>query len=110
MILDDSGLGLTPCALRATPKLLPPGPLTRRNRRGLMGVRRGRAGLLEVCMMPRYVVDHGFQQMSLRRKWWLQEPHQWGCDVSGAISHEYRGPTLTECAAYAVQLLKRYHG
>lgn len=45
------------------------------------------------------LVRHGAHQQALRHKWYLQEPDSVHLDVTGAVEHEWRAPSLTELSA-----------
>jgi hypothetical protein len=90
-----------------TPSPFAARPLTPRPSRVLMGTAAGAAPLGGFVSVE--LVRHGFHQMLLRRTFWLQEPHAVHLDLVGARRHDYKGPSLTEVAAMAVQI-QRQHG
>jgi hypothetical protein len=45
------------------------------------------------------LVRHGAHQQALRHKWYLQEPDSVHLDVTGAVEHLYRAPSMTELSA-----------
>lgn len=50
------------------------------------------------------LVRHGAHQQALRHKWYLQEPASVHLDVTGAVEHHYRAPSMTELSALFLSL------